>query len=111
MEKVYLLILRRKKLVAISTQTTKEQIMVFDRTEEMDIWLRNNGFVYGHCNHFANKPGIHYWFHLNDTPVDFIDVDIQEHEIFNQNSDAAEWIQMFNFRREYLMNSYYYSKD
>ena len=81
MKKVYLLILRHKKLAGISVQTVEESFMIFEKIEDLETWLRNNGFLYGQCNHFVNKSDIFYWFHQNDFPIDYIEVEIQKHEI------------------------------
>lgn len=84
---VFILILRHKQLEAIKLKTQKEQFLVFENKESMETWLHNNGFVYGHCNGFANVPGGFYWFHQKDTPIDLVEIEIQVKII---NEDVSE---------------------
>lgn len=57
MENIFILILRHKKLRVITLESIEEQFWVFKDREAVDTWLHNNGFVYGHCDGFANVPG------------------------------------------------------
>lgn len=98
MEKVFILILRHKKLEAIKLKTQKEEFLVFKDKEIMETWLRNNGFVYGHCNGFANVPEKIYWFHQKDTPMDLVEIDIQV-KIMNGDDVSEEWIEKLMYRR------------
>ena len=91
MENIYILILRHKKLEVIKLVTIKEQFFVFESKEAVETWLHNNGFVYGHCDGYANVPGKFYWFHQKDTPMDMVEVEIQKHKIVNSDTVFEEW--------------------
>lgn len=101
MENIFILILRHKKPEGIKLVTVKEQLFVFENKEIMETWLRNNGFVYGHCSEYANVPGRFYWFHQKDTPMDMVEVEIQKHKIMNGDIAFEEWIDKLMYRRKF----------
>lgn len=97
-EDIFILILRHKKLGIIKLENIKEQFFVFENREAVETWLRNNGFVYGHCAGFANVPGKFYWFHQKDTPMDMVEIEIQVHKIINGDATSEKWIEKLMYR-------------
>lgn len=100
MENIFILILRHKKLGAIRLENIKEQFLVFESREAVEIWLCNNGFVYGHCDGYKNVPGKFYWFHQKDTAMDMVEVEIQVHKILNGDATSEECIEKLMYRRK-----------
>lgn len=98
MENIFILILCHKKLRTIKLENVKEQFFVFKSKEAVETWLHNNGFVYGHCDGYANVPGKFYWFHQKDTPMDMVEIEIQEHNIINSDAASEEWIEKLMYR-------------
>lgn len=98
MEDIFILILRHKKLGAIKLENIKEQFYVFKSREAVEVWLRNNGFVYGHCDGYANVSGKFYWFHQKDTPMDMVEIEIQAHKIKDGDATSEEWIEKLMYR-------------
>lgn len=100
MENIFILILRHKKLRVITLESIEEQFWVFKDREAVDTWLHNNGFVYGHCDGFANVPGKFYWFHQKDTPMDMVEVEIYAHKIKDVDTTPEEWIENLMYREK-----------
>ena len=98
MENIYILILRHKKLGGIQLENIKEQFFVFENRETVETWLLNNGFLFGHCDGFANVPGEFYWFHQKDTPMDMVEIEIQTHKLIDQDTISEEWIEKLMYR-------------
>lgn len=98
MNTIYLLIIRHLKVQAITIETIEESFLVFEKKDVMENWLRNNGFIYGHCDIFKNTPGEFYWFHQKDTAWDRVEVEIQEHTIADESRVAEVWVDSLMYR-------------
>lgn len=101
MNSVFILSLKHKKLGGIKIEIVEEQELVFEGRDVLENWLREQGFVYGHCNEFKNTPGKFYWFHQNDRAYDSVEVTIKEMFFSNQNTVPDEWINNLGFREKY----------
>jgi len=98
MSTIYLLIIRHLKVQGIMLEVVEEQFLVFEKKETMEIWLRNNGFVYGHSDIFKNTPGEFYWFHQKDTAWDHVEVKMHEQTLAGEDIEVEGWIASLMYR-------------
>lgn len=99
MSTIYILIIRHLKLQGIKLDPIEEQILVFEKKDALEIWLRNNGFVYGHSDIFGNTPGEFYWFHQKDVAWDHVAIEIHEQTVADASTEAMGWIGSLMYRR------------
>lgn len=97
----YYVKLTRMKLAVISVEPVDEEFRFFSSKKLVENWLANNGFIYGQRSFFNYPTGYEEWYHKDDLPMEYVDVDIikirfddfTESKFKNLNEIHPEWMQ------------------
>lgn len=97
----YYVKLTRMKLAVISVEPVDEEFRFFSSKKLVENWLANNGFIYGQRSFFNYPTGYKEWYHKDDLPMEYVDVDIikirfddfTESKFKNLNEIHPEWMQ------------------
>lgn len=101
--KYYYVKLTRMKIAVITVEPVDEEFRFFSSKKSAKNWLVNNGFIYGQRSFFNYPTGNKEWYHKDDLPMEFIDVDIikirlddfAESKFKNLNEIHSKWLPKF----------------
>lgn len=98
-ELFYLVSLKHRKLQGKQKVITDVEMLSFKRKNDAVKWLAKNGFVYGTGWRSGHVLGRKYWFHKDDTAIDYVEVQINKQYKDYLKIPAAEWIQNLAYRQ------------
>lgn len=93
----------RMKLSVLCVEPVDEELRLFSSMEKAETWLVNNDFVYGQRSFFNYPSDDKEWFHKDDMPLEYIDVnliemnmdDLSESKFKNLKGIHREWLPQF----------------